>query len=60
MKDYQIIENIELDEIENKNESFINIDFKKKDKTYYLHKVISSLLVSSILIPNIYLFYIML
>lgn len=60
MKDYQIIENIELDKIENGNEGFIKVDYKKKDKFYYIHKVISSLLVSSILIPNIYLFYVML
>lgn len=58
MKNYQIIENIELGENENKN--FVNIDYPKKDKFYYIHKIISSLLVSSILIPNIYLFYIML
>lgn len=56
MKNYQIIENIELGE----NENFVNIDYPKKDKFYYIHKTISSLLVSSILIPNIYLFYIML
>lgn len=56
MKDYQIIENIELGE----NKIIVNIDYQKNDKFYYIHKIISGLLVSSILIPNIYLFYIML
>jgi hypothetical protein len=59
MKDYQIIENnidIELGEINNNIEEVK----KDKDKMYYLHKIISKTLVSGIIIPNIYLIYIML
>lgn len=60
MKDYQRIENntdIELGEFNNNN----IIEIKKdKDKMYYLHKIISKTLVSGIIIPNIYLIYIML
>lgn len=59
MKDYQRIENnidIELGEINNNT-----IEIKKnKDKMYYAHKIISKTLVGGIIIPNIYLIYIML
>lgn len=60
MKDYKRIENntdIELGEINNN----IIIEVKQdNDKMYYVHKIISKTLVGGIIIPNIYLIYIML
>jgi hypothetical protein len=64
MQEYQIIKNnsYKLREIEENigNDENINIDLKNnKNITYYIHKTVSILLVSSITIPNIYLIYMM-
>jgi hypothetical protein len=59
MKEYQRIENININmELGKISET---IEYKKdKDTLYYTHKIISNLLVGSVIVPNIYLVYIML